>query len=331
MTSSKIDSSVEPKFFTFDQLLRTQALRIPDEPFISCSKFGAVYEEFTFSQINTFAYRAAKQYSKFNAPRSKSSSPPRVVALLGISNLDYLVSMAAVTKLGWTILLLSTRISDAAYTHLFLEANCSDVIIQPEFEKTIERVKDNLPFQLKVSSMAGPDIYDPEELKDERIPVEETAFDQDFDHVLESDKTLWIIHSSGSTGLPKPVGLSHKATLNCAKIISVDSMTSLVTVPLHHSYGSMAVTGALNCGRKIVMFNPNVPITGPNMIEALKATNPEQLYAVPYALKLLAEALGGLEALVKCKRVVFGGSSLSDDIGDKLVCSGVNIISLYGS
>lgn len=331
MTSSKIDSSIEPKIFTFDQLLRTQALRIPNEPFISNSKFGAAYEDFTFSQINTFAYRAAKQYSKLNAPRFKSSSPPRVVALLGNSNLDYLVSIAAMTKLGWTTLLLSTRISDAAYMHLFSEANCSDVIIQPEFEKTIERVKGNLPFQLKVSSMAGHDIYDPEELKDERIPVEETAFDQDFDQVLEFDKTLWIIHSSGSTGLPKPVSISHKAVLNSARTASAGSMTSLVTVPLYHSYGSLAVTGALSCGTKIVMFNSNVPLTGPNMIEALEVTTPEQLYVVPYTLKLLAEAPGGLEALAKCKRVVFAGSSLSDDTGDKLVCSGVNITSLYGS
>lgn len=316
---------------TFDQLLRTQALRVPDEPYISYSKSGATYEEFTFSQINTFAYRVAKNYSKHNMPRFKSSSPPRVVALLGISSLDYLVSMSAVLKLGWTILFLSTRISDAAYIHLFSKTNCSDVIIQPGYEKTMERVKDNLPFPLKVAFMAGPDIYDPEGLRNERVPVEETAFDQGFDYTLESEKTAWIIHSSGSTGLPKPVSISHMAALNSAQVSSAGSMTSLVTVPLYHSYGVMAVAGALARGKKTTIFNANVPLTGPNMVETLKATNPEQLYVVPYTLKLLAETLGGLEALVNCKRVVFAGSSLSDDIGDKLVSSGINIISFYGS
>lgn len=331
MASSIIESSVEPKPLTFDQLLRTQTLRVPNESFLSYSKYGTAYEEYTFSQINTFAYRAAKKYSKHNMPRFKSSSPPRVVALLGISNLDYLVSMFAVSKLGWTILFLSTRISDAAYIHLFSKTNCSDVIVQSGFEKTIERVNHNLPFPLKVTSMAEPDVYDPEELRDERVPVEETAFDQGLDHALESENAAWIIHSSGSTGLPKPVSISHKAGLNSGQVSSENSLTSMITIPLYHAYGVLVVIGSLTRGTKVTVFNPNIPLTGPNMVEAMKATNPEQFYAVPYTLKLLAEAPCGLEALSRCNKVVSAGSSLSDDIGDKLVSSGVNIISFYGS
>lgn len=331
MTSSIIESEVEPKSLTLDQVLRTQALRVPNESYISYSKYGAVYEEYTFSQINTFAYRAAKKYSKHNMPRFKSSSPPRVVALLGVSNLDYLVSIFAASKLGWTILFLSTRISDAAYIHLFSKTNCSDVIVQSDFEKTIERVKDNLPFSLKVTSMAEPDVYDPEGSRDERVPVEETAFDQGLDHALESENASWIIHSSGSTGLPKPVSISHKSSLNSAKSTSEGSMTSIITVPLYHSYGVLVVTASLFYGKKVILFNANVPLTGPNMVKAIEATNPEQLYAVPYTLKLLSETPCGLETLSRCKRVISAGSSLSDDIGDKLISNGVNIVNIYGS
>lgn len=329
MASSVVESSVVP--LTFDQFLRTRASQFPNEVAVLYASSGAVYEKFTYSQINNFAYRTAKEYSKFAMPRFKSSSPSRVVALLGLSNLDYIVTMAAVTKLGWTALLLSTRISDVAYRHLLAKTNCSDVILQSDFEKTIERVKEDFPFPLNIISMAEPDIYDPEELRGEQIPVEETVFDRGLDYALEAEKPAWIIHSSGSTGLPKPVDTTHKASLNSGQIIMSGSMTSMLTLPLFHAYGLMVVAGAFATGKKIIIFNPYIPLTGPNVVEALKVTNPEQIYLVPYTLKLMAETPGGAEALANCQEVTYGGSSLSDEIGDKLVSSGVNIRSYYGS
>lgn len=338
MTPSKTESSAEPKpslnlaeVHTFDQLLRAQALRIPTEPYILYPKSGAQFEEYTVSQINNFAYRAAKKYSKAILPRTKSSSPPRTVALLGVSNLDYAVSMFALSKLGWTILFLSTRISDAAYKHLFAKTNCSDIIVQASFEKTIARIKNDFPLPLNVFPMAGKDIYDPIGTRDEQIPVEETAFDQGFDHIQETQKTLWIIHSSGSTGLPKPVGTSHRAALNTAKLISEHNMAAMITLPLYHAYGVITMAGALACGKKIAMFNANIPITGPSMIEAMNATNLDIFYGVPYALKLLVETPGGTEVLARHKRVVFGGSSCPEELGDSMVASGVNLCSFYGT
>lgn len=338
MAPSSTENSVESKTtldpakaLTLDQLLRAQVLRNPDQPFISYPKSGAQYEQYTVSQINNFAYRAAKKYSKTNLPRTKSSAPPRVVALLGNSNFDYVVSMFALSKLGWTILFLSTRISDTAYKHLFAKTNCSDIVIQAGFEKTISRIKDDFPLPLNVMSMAGEDIYNPQGTADEQIPVEETAFDQGFNHVQESEKILWIIHSSGSTGLPKPVGSTHQASLNTARLVAADNMSAMITLPLYHTYGVVAVTGALTSGQKIAMFNADIPLTGPNMIEAMKATDLELFYGVPYALKLLSETPGGIEVMANRKRVVFGGSSCPDELGDRLVASGVNVVSFYGS
>ncbi|RPB15662.1 putative NRPS-like enzyme [Morchella conica CCBAS932] len=333
MAPSRIENSAESKAasiaFTLDQLLREKAAANPNQQYLSYPRSGLDYVHYTLSDIDSFAYRAAKKYSKSTPARSKSSQPTRVVALLGASNLDYLVSVYALSKLGLTILFLSTRISDAAYKHLFQKTNCSDIIIQPAFEKTINRVRDDYPLPLNVIKMVDSSIYNPSGAQN--IPAENTGFDHGFDHSLETEKPLWIIHSSGSTGLPKPVASTHRAALSTARLLSATTLNAFITLPLFHAYGVISVTGALSAGKTIAMFNADLPVTGPSIVESMTTLNTELFYAVPYALKLLAETEGGVEAMAKCHRVVFGGASCPDDLGDNLVSRGVNLVSYYGS
>jgi acyl-CoA synthetase (AMP-forming)/AMP-acid ligase II len=333
MAPSRIENSAESKdapiAFTLDQLLREKAAANPNQQYLSYPRSGLDYVHYTLSDIDSFAYRAAKKYSKSTPARSKSSQPTRVVALLGASNLDYLVSVYALSKLGLTILFMSTRISDAAYKHLLQKTNCSDIIIQPAFEKTMNRVRDDYPLPLNVIKMVDSSIYNPSGAQN--IPAENTGFDHGFDHSLETEKPLWIIHSSGSTGLPKPVASTHRAALSTARLLSATTLNAFITLPLFHTYGVISVTGALSAGKTIAMFNADLPVTGPAIVESMTTLNTELFYAVPYALKLLAETDGGVEAMAKCQRVVFGGASCPDDLGDNLVSRGVNLVSYYGS
>lgn len=193
---------------TIDHLLSLRAEQIPDTPLIAYPSPGSEYRKYTARQLNAFAYQAAKRYSKFLPLRTSSSSPERVVALLGVSNFDYVISMLGLSKLGMTMLLLSTRISDDAYRHLIEKTNCSHVLVQGAFEKTISRVREGFPRPLSVFLMAESSSFDssvvPE--REKFLPAEDTRFGMRFNPVEERDKRAWIIHSSGSTGLPKPIG-----------------------------------------------------------------------------------------------------------------------------
>lgn len=61
------------------------------------------------------------------------------------------------------------------------------------------------------------------------------------------------------------------------------------------------------------------------------AAEPESFHGVPYALKLLAESDEGIQALAKCKLVLYGGSSCPDELGDKMVDAGVYLVGHYGA
>ena len=54
-------------------------------------------------------------------------------------------------------------------------------------------------------------------------------------------------------------------------------------------------------------------------------------YAVPYVLKLLAETDEGIECLAGFEAVSYAGAAVPDDLGDRLVERGVNLVSFYGT
>jgi antitoxin component HigA of HigAB toxin-antitoxin module len=78
-------------------------------------------------------------------------------------------------------------------------------------------------------------------------------------------------------------------------------------------------------GRCIYHANAELPQTSRGLLEMLAAAKPDTLLAVPYNLKLIAEAPGGIEALKQCMQVVSSGSALSDELGNRLTDAGVNV------
>ena len=84
--------------------------------------------------------------------------------------------------------------------------------------------------------------------------------------------------------------------------------------------------------RKTVYFlHPHLPLTRDGLIAVMREVQPTTLCAVPYVLKLLGEQEDGLEALKSCRQVLYTGSQCPDELGDRLVDSGVNLACFVGS
>ena len=145
----------------------------------------------------------------------------------------------------------------------------------------------------------------------------------------ESKKIAWIIHSSGSTGFPKPIHLSNFACLaNFAKGLGLNAFS---TSPLFHSHCLMETGRAIYAKKAMYLGNYSFPVTRQNLIEAMNVAKPELLCAVPYVLKLLAESEAGITQLTRLKQVLYGGSACPDDLGDFLTSRGVNLAGNYGA
>ncbi|KKY29321.1 putative nrps-like enzyme [Diaporthe ampelina] len=160
----------------------------------------------------------------------------------------------------------------------------------------------------------------------------DTVDNSDFRPLCFGPAPGFIIHSGGTTGLPKPVPLAASAWLAQASDIvrRIPRVNTLSTLPLFHSFGLATLLRGLVSGTRLSLLNASRPVTAANVIKCLHATGSEALVTVPYTLKFLVEADDGLESLGALRQVINAGSAIPDDLGDKLVTAGANIFHLYG-
>ena len=108
-------------------------------------------------------------------------------------------------------------------------------------------------------------------------------------------------------------------------------MKAFVTLPLYHNHGICNFYRAIYAIKPIHMYNADLPLTQGHLIETMRQNQFEIFYGVPYALKLLSETEQGVRILQDLKIVMYGGSALSDDLGNHLVDQGVNLVGHYGA
>ncbi|OGL05710.1 MAG: hypothetical protein A3H48_02970 [Candidatus Rokubacteria bacterium RIFCSPLOWO2_02_FULL_71_18] len=108
---------------------------------------------------------------------------------------------------------------------------------------------------------------------------------------LAGDDLLVLPYSSGTTGLPKGVLLSHRAFLcNNLQFVSATRTTAddryLIFLPLYHIYGLMLMGGGVHAGARLVLMERFDPGRCCRLVEAERITI---LFAVPPVLLALLQ------------------------------------------
>jgi thioester reductase-like protein len=244
-----------------------------------------------------------------------------VVALLAGSSFETILTFLALNRLGYATLFLSTRLTASAYARLMDMAECHRLIIHESFRQIATDIESERPSCSSTAILQRADWY--------ARPTIEAITRPIADSVTEGGKIAWILHSSGSTGFPKPIFLTNRQCL--ANFKKSFNLRSFCTSPLFHSHALMEFGRALYTKAAMFWVNHSQPITSNNLLEAMQTVKPQMVSAVPYVLKLLAEKEEGIAALARTQLVMYAGSSCPDALGDRLVNGGVNLIANYGA
>ncbi|KAM0720927.1 hypothetical protein Q7P37_003212 [Cladosporium fusiforme] len=324
--AGRVDHSIYPPveyFHTIDGIIRSHAAEHEQKPLICYPAKGASdFEEHTPAEVDRYVDLAAKYYIGHGLePADPSLEQAPVIALLATSSFETILTFLALGRLGYAVLFLSTRLTADAYARLLEMANCHRLIIHENFRQVTNDIATHRPGCSSIAILQRADWH--------ARPAIKSITRQNVDLARESGKIAWILHSSGSTGFPKPIFLTNYQCL--ANFKKSFALRSFCTSPLFHSHALMEFGRGIYTKAPIFWVNHGQPITSDNLLEAMQAVKPQMVSAVPYVLKLLAEKQEGIDALARAQLVMYAGSSCPDELGDRLVNGGVNLIANYGA
>lgn len=168
---------------------------------------------------------------------------PEPVALLLDSDMGLLVHLFSLLSLGVPAILLSPRLNPASAQHLLTTLKAQAVITSARHVGTLRAAFETTSLEYgrgatKIQIARPFEDYLCEEGKDKAIPADATICGPR--HFFgESDRNVIILHTSGTTGLPKPVHQPHKMLLGYAcchrptKAEDVEGL-NLSMLPLYH-------------------------------------------------------------------------------------------------
>jgi amino acid adenylation domain-containing protein len=137
-------------------------------------------------------------------------------------------------------------------------------------------------------------------------------------HTAGSENLIYLLYTSGSTGMPKGVLVTHRGIMNCVawmqRTYGLDSHDRfLFKTSLSFDASVWEIFWPLSVGAAVVVARPGGAQDGPYLVERMRTADVTCAYFVPSMLALWLET-PGLEQLPALRYVICGGEALSGQL-----------------
>ncbi|MBT2572374.1 AMP-binding protein [Bacillus sp. ISL-51] len=246
---------------TAGRLLERTAELVPDHDAVVYPDRGLRY---TYAEFDLLCRQTAKGLMKLGIQKGDH------VAIWAANIPEWLAAQFATAKIGAVLVTINTNFQTAELDYLLTHSDVSALIIMESYRQTsyadivnklIPELKHSEPGQLRskrypflqtvlfIGDKSPPGMYQWDLLLEDAKAVTDEELDGRMDS-LEKDDCIHMQYTSGTTGFPKGVMLSHFNIVNnaaniaeCMKLTSGDRLC--IPVPFFHCFG--CVLGVLAC------------------------------------------------------------------------------------
>ncbi|CAL1703594.1 unnamed protein product [Somion occarium] len=268
-----------------------------------------------------------------------------VAVLIHCDNILYLALLAGMVRAGLIPFPMSPRNSPEAVVNMLEKTNCHRIITSPLVAPVTSAVQTLLAaknYDLKVIELPSLRSTFPSLFSKDGEVLLEVALYPPTKKTPNPDDVVLILHSSGSTGFPKPIPQTQKTVLQwCATPVISDLRgmgvgTGGAMLPTFHTMGIyVQFYQPLTTGGFVGLYTPQEPAppvvpTPQNLLNVMKVTGCSEAGVVPAFIEAWAQSPETIEYLASLKVLTYAGGPLSEVNGKKLAAAGVRLVSIYG-
>ncbi|KAK2595805.1 hypothetical protein QQS21_006568 [Conoideocrella luteorostrata] len=301
--------------------------KLPATPSTYADGFRAITNLEVWNAVNRVAW-----WLDENLGRSQNFE---TLAYLGPGDLRYSIILLAAMKTGYKVFFPSLRNSKAAFEDLFQRLDCKTVITtSPEPAPVSLLSTCGVRKKLHIRSLS--ELLNDQDVTD--YPYEKTYEQAKHDPIC-------VLHTSGSTGIPKPLIFTNEFVAAVASNTSLqppegfDSPnrflirgSSLVTLPAFHMAG-LAFT------LFVPVFNESIPVyplPGPppslhSLVEAVSNSDIDWVLVTPITIQAMSQDREALTTIAsKIGKLLYIGGAVPKEAGDA-VASSMPLYQIFGS
>ncbi|GJN72092.1 L-aminoadipate-semialdehyde dehydrogenase [Purpureocillium lilacinum] len=314
------------------------AARDPTRPFVfvpRSNKPDDGWVPVTFKQLANAVNHVAHIVARDVKPTSADPFP--TLGYVGPNDVRYAIVMLACVKAGCQGFFISPRNSVEGQLRLLKATNCTNLWYAESFRSIVQPWIDQRKMTAKIvpsaeewlGSEGKPFPYD--------RPFEEARFEP-----------LCVLHTSGSTGFPKPIVVRQGSMAVADKFRSLpdhhgapfvftgwssQSQRMLMPMPLFHAAGMLASLTILAVfyGLPLALGIPDQIMTPESVRDCLFYSRADSVMLPPSIVEGLCQVDGGLEIMKQLNYVVVGGGNLSQAAGDTLLENGILLSNIIQS
>jgi acyl-CoA synthetase (AMP-forming)/AMP-acid ligase II len=164
--------------------------------------------------------------------------PEQIISVLTSTAIDETLLEIALAKLGLAAILLSVNNSVAAVAHLCRLTKSSHLIYGTKYASVAQQAQEQLSkegFEIQLVAEKRFPLWGPGGIRESKIAPYPARLSPE----QEAKRTAVILHSSGSTGFPKPVYITHYGLI--ANIALSAPLPGFSALPLFHGFGHFSV------------------------------------------------------------------------------------------